>query len=302
MKKVVFLLVVLFISYANYGQILDPELGPRVVKKENTKQRDAAKLTHVREADYVWSTRIWQTIDLRQKMNQPLYFPLDSVSHGKRSFTQIIFDEIILDTLGVNTNVRLFKDYQLRDELDRFEAFTYFQPTEKTQYITDFYACTTADTTISISFGRELKPQTNKVLIMEDWFFDKQRSVMDVRILALGIRLPGALVRTGLDASCNLVVFQSVDIDPDAYREVWFFFPQLREMMAEIEVYKRFNDAARLSFDDIFLKRMFTSYITKEENVFDRSINQYTKGLEALLEAERIKGGIFDFEQNLWEY
>ncbi len=104
-----------------------------------------------------------------------------------------------------------------------------------------------------------------------------------------------------MDAFCGLMYYNGFK-NSGATQEVWFFFPQLREMMAEIEVYKRFNDAARLSFDDIFLKRMFTSYITKEENVFDRSINQYTKGLDALLEAERIKGEIFEFEQNLWEY
>lgn len=58
----------------------------------------------------------------------------------------------------------------------------------------------------------------------------------------------------------------------------------------------------RLSYDDIFLQRIFSSYIYKQENVYNRTIAGYTAGLEALLESEKIKQEIFDYEQFLWEY
>ena len=62
------------------------------------------------------------------------------------------------------------------------------------------------------------------------------------------------------------------------------------------------NDAERRTYDDVFWKRMFSSTIIKEANVFDRSINQYMIGLDALLEANRIKEEIFNLEHDLWEY
>jgi gliding motility associated protien GldN len=76
----------------------------------------------------------------------------------------------------------------------------------------------------------------------------------------------------------------------------------LRKVLADAPFFNRKNSAARLSYDEVFLKRMFDSYIIREDNVFDRNINEYAKGVEALYESERIKQTIIDYEQSLWEY
>jgi hypothetical protein len=60
--------------------------------------------------------------------------------------------------------------------------------------------------------------------------------------------------------------------------------------------------AGRMTYDDVFMKRMFSSYISKEENVYDRTINMYAGNIDALLESERIKNTLHEFESNLWEY
>jgi hypothetical protein len=60
------------------------------------------------------------------------------------------------------------------------------------------------------------------------------------------------------------------------------------------------NDAQDYSFDDLFFKRMFSSYIVQESNAYNnRAISDYTIGLESMLEAERIKESIFNYEQDL---
>ena len=82
----------------------------------------------------------------------------------------------------------------------------------------------------------------------------------------------------------------------------WINYDSAREVLAQAPYYNRSNSAARLSYDEVFLKRMFDSYIYKEENMFDRNIREYAQGVDALLESERIKQSIIDFEQNLWEY
>ena len=82
----------------------------------------------------------------------------------------------------------------------------------------------------------------------------------------------------------------------------WINYDSAREVLAQAPFYNRNNSAARLSYDEIFLKRMFDSYIYKEDNMFDRNIREYAQGVDALLESERIKQSIIDFEQNLWEY
>jgi len=72
--------------------------------------------------------------------------------------------------------------------------------------------------------------------------------------------------------------------------------------LANSFVFNADNSAQRLSFDEVFIKRLFASYIYKEQNVFDRRISQYATGIDALLESKRIKQEMFDFEQFLWEY
>ena len=80
----------------------------------------------------------------------------------------------------------------------------------------------------------------------------------------------------------------------------WVYFPQCQPILAKTEVYNTKNDAQRISYDDLFRKRMFSSTIFKESNVYDRNVGDYTIGIEGILEAERIKESIFNLEHDMW--
>jgi gliding motility associated protien GldN len=296
-----FLLVVIFaINLDVNAQILDPDKGPRAWKKDNVEQKEAVTLTYVREADVFWSKRVWRTIDLRQKMNLPLYYPTqDSATHGKRSLMQVIYDEFIYGAKSGPDAVKIYSNYELRqqDELDAAEVMKTLAPSDSLYGLDS-----TGMNVVKKAYERIFEAQNvTKFLIMEDWFFDKQRSVMDVRILAFGFKYPVYKAEVQIDPITQQALFDGWKKMP-VEEDYWFFFPQMRPVFASIEVYNRYNDAQRLSYDDIFLKRQFGSYITKEENVYDRSIQEYKKGLDALIEADKIKNEIFNLEQELWEY
>ena len=305
-KLIVFIITIVFfaLSINTQAQVLDPVNGPRAWKKENVGQEKAISLTHIREADVMWSKRVWRTLDLRQKQNLPLYYPIsDSASLGKRSFIQVIYDELIRSSKKSGSDaIRVFEKYELKNQIPVDVALSMMMKSDTFKSITDPMNCSTEDKVQTVDFFNKLKPEMYTIKLMEDWFFDKQRSVMDVRILALAIEFPIYTSKIETDAICNISVFGGWDKVPGPGSEIWFFYPDLRQLLAENECYKRHNDASRVSFDDIFLKRMFSSYITKEENVYDRSINEYTSGLDALLEAEKISEKIRDFEMNLWHY
>ena len=73
--------------------------------------------------------------------------------------------------------------------------------------------------------------------------------------------------------------------------------------MNNAQVFNLFNnEAENRTFLDIFRKRQFSSVIYKRGNAYDRKISDYMIGLDALLEAERIKAEIFNLEHDLWEY
>jgi gliding motility associated protien GldN len=124
-----------------------------------------------------------------------------------------------------------------------------------------------------------------RLRIKEDWYFDKNRSQMLVRILAM----------------CPVIIKEK---EGEEYTEplFWFSYQEARPVLANSKALNPDNSAQRLSYDDIFIKRLFDSYIYKEQNVFDRRISQYALGVDALLESKRIRQEMVDFEQFLWEY
>ena len=124
--------------------------------------------------------------------------------------------------------------------------------------------------------------------LKEDWFFDKERSVMDCRIIGI------APMRYKRDRNTDAIT---------GIREMfWLYFPECRYVFQNFYVSNRHNDAQRMSFDDLFWKRMFHSYISKESNLYDRKIDSYSAGINALLESEKIREEIFTFEHDLWSY
>ena len=82
----------------------------------------------------------------------------------------------------------------------------------------------------------------------------------------------------------------------------WLYFPECRYVFQNFFVFNGANDSQRMSFDDLFWKREFSSYIRKESNVYDRAISPNWDGLDALLESERIRNEMFTFEHDLWHF
>ena len=126
-----------------------------------------------------------------------------------------------------------------------------------------------------------------KFRVKEDWFFDEETSTMMCRVIGL------APIMEDYDASGN---YRG---DMTMY---WVYYPDLRNTLSKFEVYNPKNDAVRLSWDDLFEARLFESYIYKESNVYDRNIQEYATGMDALLESERVKNELFVMEHDLWNY
>jgi hypothetical protein len=412
-----------------------------VVLKEDLPLRSKIEYEHVREADYVWSKRVFSRIDGREKINHPLFFPVDFINQSEYSFPNkpeevasnlywlknqerlslwtIIEKHLLLGDLTLykvrseetplnedgyqfkyplvrNTKNDFFDNSKYREELskcltfgkpgtfwtiddpnnpgsklplkkganpsfqDWLDSLTIVTPTSSVEV-------QNADPTITVFdqlaiWSKEAKPKailenawnnaknlmplklppemryiTSESItaynIKEDWFFDKERSMLDRRIIAIApvakfrYELPEQGVEPEPLDRYDAFLFKDtdgelkiLDVDPDDNSRVtlqpfvagkeqiieremfWLYFPELRDVLINYYIYHEQSDAQWMSFDDLFWKRKFSSTIYKVSDKFDREIEDYKKGVDALYEAEKIKDQIRTWEVDVWNY
>ncbi len=380
-----------------------------VVMKEAVITKAKVPYQYVREADYVWSKRVYSRIDSREKINHNLFLPHDFISSEynimdlmknqddpnwernseRYSLWTLIRLHIINGDLPVfapssdetpeiedgysfkyeilsNMEDPFFKDVNYRNKISKLIGFTSAPKVESYSYYDSINEEKVSVTVVKtgnledylndanyaqLKFlynqnpqkikswwdatpeGEEMKGDgasywvTSKCIvgynIKEDWFFDKQRSVLDRRIIAIA---PIAKFGVDLDEDGNstgergdLLLYPPTDQETLHYydgkseilpyegqvedRELfWLYFPHLRNHMVQYYVYNDKSDAQWMSFDDLFWKRQFSAQIYKTTDKFDRDIEDYKYGVDALYEAERIKDEIRKWEIDVWNY
>jgi len=247
-------------------------------KKNNILSAKVTPYPYLREADVAFSKRVWREIDVREKMNLYLASPklrlIDIIMKGIADGELTAFDPT--------------PDPKNDPDGDGFSK----------PLAPDAARAKMADSTIVDKFDKdgnkigsvlkagEFNPDSVvKFRIKEDWIFDKQRSIFEPRIIGIA---PMIKVKVG----------GSEDYQP----AFWIYFPDARPLFATKETVSKDNDNTGLSFDDVFVKRIFTSYVVKESNDKDERIKDYATGIDKLYESERIKKTLMDWELNLWQY
>lgn len=243
-----------------------------VVEKPLIDQKRILAYDHLREGDIFWQKRVWRVIDLTEKMNKSFAYP-------KEPFINILMDN------AKDGTIRLFStlDDEFTEVLSSDDASAIGASTDT--IIT--FDPDTYEEKIQVVTNELNVEDIKRFRIKEDWFFDSESSTLQVRILGI------APLREVYDDNDNFLYEQPL---------FWAYYPELREILARKKTFNPFNDAVRMSWEDIFEMRFFSSYIYKESNVYDRRLKDYKAGLDILVEADKIKNKILNFEHDLWSY
>ncbi len=282
MKNIV-LICTLFTASLGFSQVDYSELitsgEHNSYVKTAVRERPVIAYPYLREADVKFSRRVIRCIDVRQKMNKQLEWP-------RNPLNKFFYDKL---SIGYeNGGIRAYTNDSLQS-IYTAEQFVMRGGTERPYFVQtnpddpeEGY-----DSIIVIPYKwTDIK----KYYVLEDWIFDYKYSVFKPRILAIAPIFAPTVggVAFGEQALC------------------WMKMDEIRPMLVNLEMFNRYNDAARLSYDDFFQMRIFDSYIVYESNMYDNYLSRYQEFSEdtyaTLLKGEEIKNDLFIFEHDLWQY
>ncbi len=268
------------------------EIGKKTQEQIAADNDEPLPYGYVDDRDILWSKTVWEVIDLDERVNFPLYYPLDTIDIGadRRSLYDVFLKNI--------------KNGKLTDVY----VDSYF--TEKRNFSDLEATLKKVDTTDlgyeQINAGEELSPEyiNQRELTAADieeyrikgiWYFDKRQGELKYRLLGIAPVAPDV----------NFIDDESMDPADAKVELFWVWYPSARQILHDAKVFNQRNSAQPISFDMLLNARRFNGVIYKEDNVHgDREIREYIadNALFQLLEADRIKEAIRDREQDMWAY
>lgn len=256
---------------------------------------------YVHDRDILMGKRIWEYVDLDERVNFPLYFPVDGdvmSSPDRRPLYNVLINGI---KEGKITEVYDSSYFTTKKTLKEIESSLFTVDTTNVgldQMNEDLEAYRKGDKKIDEEFIRKTEIEAYDVIaykVVGYWYFDKRQGELKYRLLGICPVMPDVFDKKNGTA-------------PEAAEPVelfWVYFPSTRDILHDAKAFNNRNSAMPFSFDHLLNARRFSGMIYLEENVYgDRKIADYMKenAQMQLLESDRVKEKIRDFEQDMWNY
>ena len=257
-----------------------------IIERNLVKDRTPLPYEHIREDDAVYRQRVWEEIDVHEKMNLPFVYKATEYN-GNQRLINIFLVGIKSGQITAFEDDRFTTPITFQQIADNLVAKPHIIQVPDLDKDPDGSKGLMRDTLIQEEFNPD---DVERYQIKEEWVFDKESSRLHVRILGIA---PEKTIRQP-DGSFRAVspVF-------------WVYYPDLRPMLSRYEAYNGKNYGARMSWEELFESRMFAARVVK--STIDNPGDQYIEGfikdpILRLLEGDKIKEKIFNYEQDLWSY
>jgi gliding motility associated protien GldN len=260
-----------------------------IIERNLVKDRTPLAYEHIREDDAVYRQRVWEEIDVHEKMNLPFVYKAVE-DNGSQVFINILLGAIKsgqITAFDATVDDRFTTPMTFRQIAENMVAKPHTIQVPDAKLDPDGSKGLMRDTTIQEEFD---PTSIERYELKEEWVFDKQSSRLHVRILGIA---PEKTIRNP-DGSFLTVspVF-------------WVYYPDLRPMLAKFEAYNGKNYGGRMSWEELLEARLFSGRIIKStiDNPGDQMIANYIRDPTLqLLEGDNIREKIFNYEQDLWSY
>jgi gliding motility associated protien GldN len=246
---------------------------------------------YVDDRDILYSKMVWEKVVLDERVNFPLYFPTDTMNIGKDR--RALF-HVLMENIQNGMVPKVYDDSYFTTERTLKDLESSMKKVDTTDIGYDQF---NADGFVDPEYinKRNIEAFDIKAYLIKGlWYFDKRQGEMKYRILGIAPAAPDV---------------NFIDSEDEANKEpiglFWVFVPEIRDILHNAKAFNNKNSAVPLSFDHLLNSRRFHGTIYKEENVYgDREVNEYVaeNALMQLLESERIKDKIRNFEQDMWAY
>jgi gliding motility associated protien GldN len=298
------------------------EIGLKSVAQQSKDNDKPLEYGYVDDRDILMSKKTWEIIDLDERINFPLLYPVDTISIGndRRSLYDVLIKGIRSGKITEVYSDSYFKEKKTlkdvgaslskidttdagRDQMNEDINAYRFRITEtpiyegkgkKRKKIGSKTDTIQASKKISDEFINRTDISSLDVSdykIVGLWYFDKRQSDLRYRILGICPVIPDVY---------------TMDKEEKEYIELfWVFYPGAREVLHEWKSFNEKNSSMPISFDHLLNSRRFNALVYKEENVYnDRDIADYMKdnAMMQLIESQRVKDKVRDFEQDMWNY
>lgn len=299
MKKQVFIVLFTFLIFTEqiFAQTnllnakVPQEVGVSSQQELEANNSSPIAYGYVDDRDILWQKTVWETIDLDERINFPYYYP--TINNGLLSSTRKSLFRILIDNINSGDISEIYSDSYFNDKLTAEDL--------EERLISKKLSPSGIEKSNSGEQVTEndydiYKIETDKVVqyrIKGTWYVNKRLGELKYRLLGIAPVAPD--VSTLSDGPAAMA---------DALVPLfWVWFPDARKALNNSQVFNSKNSSQPITFDNMLNSRRFNSVIYQEENVYeDRAVNQYIyeDALRQLLESERIKSEIRDFEQDLW--
>ena len=308
----VLIILLLFFSNSILSQVeLINAKKPIDIENKSNNEADPLQYFDVDENDILWSKVVYEFIDLNEKLNFPLLFPTDEESQtfriGRKSMWVILKEHILtkIDEYKKTVQDDTWDVEMSPDNLEIYSDDTFEQSKKiSVKDINDLISYEQVSRREAAGFVLKyvMSNQVGGYNIKGIWFFDKKAS--ELKYILLGIQPVVANTEELKDGVAN------PKLDKPTF---WIWYPSIREELNKHLVFNERNNENRITFDALLINRRFNSYIYKYDNMYgDRSIKDYivqrpgeseeSYRIRFILESERIKKEILDFENDMWGY